>query len=197
MLQGGTWTEALAKLAEVLVEYPDPVRGEDGREYSARACGAERGDGMWHGWIEFVPSDGGAPIRSPRETTQPNRVDTHYWATGLTPVYLEGALHRALNPLIRRPAPPPPRPAYDSPAPDVVTAARGTEAILNPFSVYQKGETLLRRQLSALSAWHLVNIVKVYEIPTNGQDPDAMSAPALIDAILERARRQSESAVGR
>ena len=41
----------------------------------------------------------GAAVRSGRETTQPNRQDTAYWATGLTPVYLEGALGRALNPL--------------------------------------------------------------------------------------------------
>ena len=36
------------------------------------------------------------PVQSPRETTQPNLTDLNYWATGLTPVYLEGALARAL-----------------------------------------------------------------------------------------------------
>ena len=32
-----------------------------------------------------------------RETTQPNLRALEYWATGLTPAYLEGALDRALE----------------------------------------------------------------------------------------------------
>jgi hypothetical protein len=65
-------------------------------QYEARAYGAAIDDVLWEGWVEFVPIDGGPPVRSPRETTQPNRVDTEYWASGLTAVYLEGALIRAL-----------------------------------------------------------------------------------------------------
>jgi hypothetical protein len=57
---------------------------------------------MWEGWIEFEPSDGGAAIRTPRETTQPNLKDLEYWATGLTEAYLEGALVRALDPDVPR-----------------------------------------------------------------------------------------------
>jgi hypothetical protein len=71
--------------------------------------------GLWQGWIEFLPADG-APVRSPRETTQPNRKDAIYWATGLTPVYLEGSLRRAQDTLTR----PSPRSVltalFDSPA---------------------------------------------------------------------------------
>src|SRR6476659_10773610 len=83
-------------MAEVLVEYSDTVTSKDGRVFVARACGSEMDDSRWQGWIEFIPVDGGAALRSARETTQPNRVDTAYWATGLTPVYLEGALDRAI-----------------------------------------------------------------------------------------------------
>src|SRR6266566_5970410 len=50
------------------------------------------------GWIEFIPIGRWTPVRTPRETTQPNRRNAVYWATGLTPVYLEGALDRALHP---------------------------------------------------------------------------------------------------
>jgi hypothetical protein len=35
-----------------------------------------------------------------------------------------------------------------------------TPSVLDPFSVYRKGETMLRSRLSALSAWHLANIVR-------------------------------------
>jgi hypothetical protein len=112
-------------VAEVLAEYPTPVEGGNGIVYVARACGAEAEDGLWQGWLEFVPAGGeGGVLRSPRETTQPNRTDAEYWATGLTPVYLEGALRRALNPLQLRTPPPKPEPAYDEPAPNFVEAPR-------------------------------------------------------------------------
>src|SRR5262245_7059150 len=77
-------------MAEVLVEFTDPVSDSEGITYTARACGSEMQDGRWQGWIEFLPLAGADPIRSGRETTQPNRADTLYWATGLTHVYLEG-----------------------------------------------------------------------------------------------------------
>src|SRR4029079_5682019 len=83
---------------EVLVEFSEAVMAEDGRVFVARACGSEMNGGLWQGWIEFVPVDGGEPLRTTRATSQPNRQDTVYWATGLTPVYLDGALHRALRP---------------------------------------------------------------------------------------------------
>jgi hypothetical protein len=177
-------------VAEVLVEFPEAIPDEHGVLYRARACGSEV-HGTWQGWIEFESVDGGVPIRTGRETTQPNRVDTHYWATGLTPVYLEGALHRALHPLTRRPAARPRAAAYDEPAPDPAPAPPATDAVLNPFSVYQKGEALLRRQLSALSSWHLVNIVRAYGLSTGGLDPNRLPPSALIDSIVEAARARA------
>lgn len=181
-------------MAEVFVEFTDAIRGEDGKRYLARACGAES-NGMWQGWIEFEPVDGGAPIRSPRETTQPNRTDTHYWATGLTEVYLEGALRRALNPLTLRQPPPPRPPSFEEPAPEPLPAQPAAEAVLNPFSVYQKGEALLRRQLAALSSWHLVNIVKAYRIDSGDADPNALAPSVLIDLIVGAARRRSRELI--
>ena len=81
----------------VLVKFNDVVRGEDGRSWRAQVCGRQAAENMWEGWIEFEPSDGGEEIRTPRETTQPNRTDLEYWAAGLTEAYLEGALERALD----------------------------------------------------------------------------------------------------
>ena len=92
-------------MAEVLVQFENSVAADDGTTYYAQACGAPMPDGLWEGWIEFAPADGGTPLRSPRETTQPNRNGAVYWATGLTPVYLAGALVRALNPIARKRAP--------------------------------------------------------------------------------------------
>jgi len=83
-------------MAEILVRYQLPVRDPEGLQYEARAYGAAIDHVLWEGWLEFVPIGGGPILRTPRETTQPNRVDTAYWATGLTCVYLEGALIRAI-----------------------------------------------------------------------------------------------------
>jgi hypothetical protein len=84
-------------MPEMLLQFSMPVAGPDGRTYTARALGAEMADGLWHGWIEFSPEGGGDAVATDRETTQPNRVDAVYWATGLTEIYLEGALTRALD----------------------------------------------------------------------------------------------------
>jgi hypothetical protein len=175
-------------VAEVLVEFTDLVLSEGGISYTARACGGESADGLWQGWIEFIPADGtGEPVRSPRETTQPNRTDTLYWATGLTAVYLEGALHRALHPIKRRESVEPGPPLFDAPAPQ--TRVPPQEAILNPFSVYQKGEQLLRRQLTAFSSWHLVNIIRAHQLDTRGRDPERMLPSDLIELIVSEVRR--------
>src|SRR4051812_32956993 len=62
-------------LAEVLVEFPDVLVSTDGRTFAARAVGEETTNGMWHGWIEFLTTEGNV-LASGRETTQPNRQDT-------------------------------------------------------------------------------------------------------------------------
>ena len=158
----------------------------------ARACGGAATDGLWHGWVEFIPVEGGAPIRSPRETTQPNRADTEYWATGLTPVYLEGALQRALSgpPPIRTPHYE--RPAFDAPLPGARHTVRGSrDSALDPFSVYEKGELLLRKQLGALSEWHLVNIVVAYDLSQESDDSLSQRPAAyLIDTIVRGVRER-------
>lgn len=167
-------------MAVLLVQFTDPVLDADGGRYVARACGSPMDDGRWQGWVEFLPEDGGDPIRSGRETTQPNYVDTEYWATGLTQVYLDGALNRALN--LCKPLMAPPE---EEAAPPLA------ESVLNPFSVYRKGETLLRNQLGALSQWHLANIVYAHRL--SDADPAAlhhMPANALIEIIVAGVQQQ-------
>jgi hypothetical protein len=179
-------------MAEVLAQFADPVAGPDGRAYRAQACGAPMPGGVWEGWIEFAPIGGGTALRSPRETTQPNRKDAVYWATGLTAIYLEGALDRALNPIVRR-TPVVAEPLFDGPAPDITVPVERhgpvSEAVLDPFSVFEKGEVLLRKELGALSPWHLVNIVRAYRLSAEPLDAlNRMPAAALIDIIVEGVR---------
>ena len=177
-------------MAEILAEFSAPVASQDGRFYTARACGGQAADGLWQGWVEFTPIDGGPAIRSPRETTQPNRTDTEYWATGLTPVYLEGALQRALPEPTAAYTPRAGRPAFDEPLPAARHSMVGSrEAALDPFSVYAKGEALLRKQLGALSSWHLVNIVLAYDLSDEPiESLNQRSGGYLIDAIIRGVR---------
>jgi hypothetical protein len=184
-------------MAEVLFEYQPLFTGPDGTVYRARACGGEMNGGLWEGWIEFVPVDGGKTLRSRRETTQPNRTDAVYWATGLSGVYLEGAFDRALNPLIVAVPPPPEPPTYDGPAQpyeiEIPVKTKG-EAVLDPFSVFEKGEELLRRELGALSPWHLVNIIQAYEL--SDEDPvmlGQLARPTLVALIVSAVRRQVDA----
>ncbi len=180
-------------MAEVLTEFSELIVGADGIAYRAQATGAPMSDAMWEGWIEFIPIAGGTPLRTSRETTQPNRREAVYWATGLTPVYLEGALDRALHPLVHY-VPAPAEPVFDEPAPAVVKTVEVpvADAILDPFSVYGKGETLLRKELSALEAWHLVNIIIAYRL---SDDPvstlNRLPASSLIEIIVGAVRKRS------
>jgi hypothetical protein len=181
-------------VAETLLQFPRPIAAPDGTLYEARACGSAMAANMWQGWIEFVPLDGGAPIRSRRETTQPNRTDTEYWATGLTDVYLEGALRRALEPPVSVPTPPPQPSVFAGPAPSTLptSADVAPTSILDPFSVYEKGEALLRKQLAALSAWHLVNIAREYELTELPVATlNTMAAAELIELIVAGVRAET------
>lgn len=171
-------------MAEVLVTFNDTIAGA-GAMYRARACGREMNDGRWEGWIEFESLDDGTVVRSGRETTQPNRTDTAYWATGLTPVYLEGALDRALHPQTVAPVIIDDVPMFDGPAPRIEEPIPRSESVLNPFSVYRKGEALLRNQLSALAGWHLVNIIQAYDLSKLSSTAlSGMNNQALIELIV-------------
>ncbi|MGQ0714284.1 MAG: hypothetical protein ACT4PJ_11180 [Gemmatimonadaceae bacterium] len=177
-------------MAEVLSEYETTIRDRDGREFIARACGRECDDGHWEGWLEFVPLDGGIVVRSGRETTQPNRIDTAYWATGLTPVYLEGALRRALVPveIARRVIEL--KPAYDGPAPERPAisvsgaAARRARPVLNPFLVYEQGEDVLRAELGALDGPRLRDIIRGFSLRPDTAELMRDSKAELTDIII-------------
>ena len=82
-------------MAELLQEYASTITGPDDTTYVVRSYGEERLDGTWVGWLEFHPTDLSKLIRrTEQETSQPNRTAVEYWATGLEPVYFEGAFKR-------------------------------------------------------------------------------------------------------
>ncbi len=66
-------------MAEVLVQFTESGHLR-GRRVLANACGAPTSDGLWQGWIEFTPMDGGPtfdPVARPRSPAEPQRSTGH------------------------------------------------------------------------------------------------------------------------
>ena len=177
-------------MAQTLIRFDRPVSHRDGRQYRAQACGRERENGQWEAWLEFEDLTTGEILRSQRETTQPNQADAAYWATGLTPVYLEGALDRILNPPKHRDPEPVSAPFFEGPAPRKRPAAvSNREPILDPFSVYDKNPELLAQELTALHGRHLRQIIRDFSlVDENDVQLEAMTEPELGSLILRRVR---------
>ena len=183
------------RVAEVLVAFDEAIVAEDGTRWRARVLGAPNAIGHWEGWIEFAPVSSAAPgdggpdgwLPTERETTQPNRTDLSYWATGLSDVYLQGAVERARN--RERPRPVVPVPTYVAsrgPAPHHPAAPSGVvrHPVLDPFAVYSQGEQILRSELHALSPDHLRTIASAYSLDLGAGDGD------LADRIVAAVRRE-------
>lgn len=82
-------------MAELILDLAEQLLAPDGSRYAVRVYGEPRPDGDWIGWLSFTAATGADVRRTERETTQPSRAALAYWASGLEPVYLEGAFSRA------------------------------------------------------------------------------------------------------
>jgi len=81
-------------MAELIHRHSTYVRTPGG-VFATRVCGERQPDGLWTAWLEFTDERGNRSLRTPRETTQPSRDALDYWASGLEPIYVEGAFARA------------------------------------------------------------------------------------------------------
>ncbi len=178
-------------MAQTLIRFDTPVIQRDRDRYTAMACGRERDNGQWEAWLEFKNIETGEVLRTERETTQPNEKDAVYWATGLSPGYLEGALDRILNPPKSRVAEMPPSPHFDGPAakPRRSTVRSDHEPILDPFSVYEKNPGTLAQELTALRGRHLRQIIRDYNLVDESDVVlEALTEPELGSLIMHRMR---------
>lgn len=75
--------------------YAEVVRDPEGRGYAASAHALERVDGLWETWIEFRGLGRDVPLRTHRESEQPNRRAVLCWASALQASSLDSALLRA------------------------------------------------------------------------------------------------------
>lgn len=72
-----------------------PLAAPDGQTYVAEIHGRPAQVNLWEGWIEFVAQETGERLVTSVETSQPDRRALEYWASGVEPLYLEGAFERA------------------------------------------------------------------------------------------------------
>ncbi|HEY6959611.1 MAG TPA: hypothetical protein VI814_12365 [Candidatus Limnocylindria bacterium] len=84
-------------MVDLIHRFARTIRDAEGRTYVAEAHGRAAPTGLWEGWLEFVGVGRGIVLRTMTETRQPTRRGLVYWASGLQPTYLEGALTRAMR----------------------------------------------------------------------------------------------------
>src|SRR5262245_15316895 len=172
-------------MAEVLASFSTPVTDEFG-SYYPRAVGRLAPGGMWEGWIEFVPARGGSDVLvTGVETHQPERQHLVYWATGLSQVYMEGALNRARNPVTVR-VPVVDEPVSDHPAARRVVVERvipKPEPVLDPFEIGARNIDILRQELTALNRPRLLNIIAAFDLARD-VDVTLMTDARLIGFIV-------------
>jgi hypothetical protein len=179
-------------MAEVVAVFDPPLVLANGRVYIAQACGRQRDDRRWEGWLEFVPDDGSVVLRTERETTQRNLAELQHWAGTLTPVYLQGALDRTLTPppVVAEPAEVPA--VYDGPAPSraVMHVTTTDVPVLDPFSVYaEHGESVLALRLADLTASELRVVIVSYDLADFADvDLDVMTVAELVGWIIGAVR---------
>ena len=178
-------------MAEMLVEFSDSIADSDGITY-ARAP-AVRNPIMDTGRVDRVRADGRRrrnPFGARNDAAKPDRHSLLGYGADAGR-FCRRALQRALKPLTLRGPRSLGTPAYSEPAPDI-NRDPPHESILNPFSVYRKGEGLLRQQLHAFSAWHLVNIIRAHDLASASLDElNEMSPAELIEMIVTGVRSRT------
>jgi hypothetical protein len=144
----------MGPVTDVLHAFADAIEDHRGA-FDGRVVGRQAGDGTWEGWLEFAPANGAESLVTDVESRQQTRLQLLRWASGLTPVYAEGALHRAhpaavaFDAALRRS---PDRPATDQERTDLRRRLRDLIAALDRRVPYfdRDGERDIVRDAAAL-----------------------------------------------
>jgi hypothetical protein len=172
-------------MSELIADLPYRVWDTDGRELFVSVAGEQRLDGVWEGWLEFVPLDDTEPLLTPTETTQSNRPALQHWAKALEETYVQGALDRAtaasgdvfLPRRVARLSPWETVPVDDVDIPD-------------PFQLFSIGRDTMRARLNALPRPLLRNIIDVFELNPARKNLAWLSDTQLVTFIITAVEAQ-------
>lgn len=177
-------------MAEVIADLPYRIVDPNGREFFASVAAAQRHDGTWQGWLEFVPLSDAEPLVTSTETTQSNRASLEHWASALEDTYVQGAFRRAV-PLSAKPGvtlaitrtlPPEAAPLHDVDVPD-------------PFRLYDSGSEAMRNRLNALPRRILLDVIASFGLNPAKKDVTWLSDRQLV-VFIETAV-EAQRAMGR
>lgn len=170
--------------SEIIEDLPYRIVNAEGVEFYSSVAGVQRSDGLWEGWLEFVPLDESDALVTPTETTQPNRATLQHWAGKLTETYVQGAYRRAVaatGDLDSRIA------AQRMALGDVVAA---TVDLPDPFELYEQGREILRGRLSAWPRSTLLNIIAASHLNPAGKSLAWLSDRQLVTFIVTAVEAQ-------
>ena len=140
---------------------------------------ANRPDGEWEGWLEYVPLDDTDVLVTRTETTQSNRASLERWADALTETYLQGAFHRGIaatgDPLFAR---------VVARRADLAAVTRATVELPDPFQLFELGSERMRARLSALPRSILLAIITAFELNPAGNSLAWLSDRQLVTFIV-------------
>jgi hypothetical protein len=78
-------------------QFERPMTDAGSDTYLVFVQGRSRPQDTWEGWLVFERQRDARRFSTPVETARPDAQAVLYWASGLSAVYLEGALERALS----------------------------------------------------------------------------------------------------
>ena len=165
-------------MAEIIADLTHRIIDAAGEEFYVRVAGEPRPDGIWEGWLEYVPLGESEVLLTPIETTQPNRVALEHWAGALTDTFVEGAFARAVrastDPVARLTA-------IRDPWNPWVTPGVGAP---DPFELLPSDREAMRATFGALTRPMLLSVIAEYGLNPAGKSLAWLSDRQLVTFII-------------
>lgn len=167
-------------MSEINADLMRTVVSPNGDEYHVRMAGEQLPDGIWVGWLEFIPLDDSLEVLLTKtETTQSTQAAVVRWSETLTDVYIQGAFTRAVNAANGQ--------GIRVGDPEVAAG----EASLDPFEVLRRGRAALRARLRVRTRSQLLAIIERCDLNPANKDLSQLSDVQLVTFIITAAEVQT------
>ena len=171
-------------MAELISELPYRVVSA-GTEFYVSVAGEQTADGIWEGWLEYVPLDDSDALVTPTETTQSTRGALQHWADVIDETYVQGAFARAVAVTNAGPA----RLAATRFA--AAAGVRSDVGVPDPFVLLQSGREAMRDRLLALPRDMLLDVIAGFGLNPAGKSLTWLTDRQLVTFIITAAEVQA------